>query len=847
MALAMAAPAFAQQAAGGGASTANDGSLPDIIVTAEKVSENLQTLSTAVVTFSGEDALRSGLPNVDQLLTGTSGIQTQPGPRGTNFTIRGFDGGGVVATSSDVSATGGVAVILDGVYQPRTELFRAGLLDVAQVEVLKGPQSTTIGGSSLIGAVNIVTRQPEFELGGTASLGIGNYNNRTATGVANVPLSETLAVRIAAQFLNRDGYVSSNAANLKSDTERLKLRWRPSDDFDLVLTAERSFNGGNGEYTGNLLYSGYWQPATATNVRPNGPTNQPATGVLGCANPNSSINPVTGFSNFSYATLGCPPAYVYIGSATDPTYRQRSDPWDDGLPKDAWPNNPRSDVTTQTYSARLDANLGFANLLVIPSYQHVRIDQEQAIQAARVPLLHQKQDTTQVDARLASQGESAFKWVFGGYYYYTNAPEVSGNEFFPSYNLFNNPGNPCPAPAAGVARNCYAWQSSKKISQETKSVYGNAQLTVLEGLRVLGGLRYQHDKKDLVSSGATGINGGSRDGPTGITFTYPLVVQGKWEEVNYRAGLEYDVLPSAMVYATYGTGYQPGIIPNIGNPAPTLKQTVKQATFGIKSDWFDKRLRVNIEAFSSRYANYVLANNTFSYGYNVANPAASSTGCTVVGRGVAASLSGGILCAADSPAADLLKSRGVDFDVTWNVTKNDRIDISAELLDTKVSGTHPGTLTVASIQAAVPAATAAQVLATYNGVIAAEQNGVDGQKLQNSPRWTINVSYQHRFELPGGSSLTPRVNWLHKTEYYSSGYGLGAGFTNNGPAVQPTYDLFNFYLTWASADSHYTISAYARNISNYPVLLNYNAGPKPYSAVTLGEPRTYGVTATARF
>lgn len=841
--------ALAQQAAPADRAAEDDADgLREIVVTAEKFAEPLQKASTSMLVFNGDNILRQALPNVDQVLTGQTGIQTQPGPRGTNFTVRGFDGGAGVTGSSDVAATGGLAIVIDGVYQVRSENLRSGLLDVGQVEVLKGPQSTTVGGSSLIGAINITERQPEFNWGGSGSFGTGNFGLFTGTAVLNAPLSSNLALRIAGQFTRRNGFVSSNAGDLDSNTQRIKLRWQASDWLNIVLGYERAYNGGNGEFTGNLLYKGSWKPATAANTTVLTPANT-NTAYLNCSLPNLGINQATGLSTVTYATLGCPPKYVWSYNANDPTYRERANPWDDGLPADGWPNDPRSITVAHTYSARIEANLGLADLTILPSHQKVTLDQEQAAQATRIPLSLSTQKTDQVEIRLASHNPDKFRWLLGGFYLYTNAPFYGGNETYPGYRAFN--GFPlCPATSTTT---CTSWSYSRVVSQRTYSTFANGQLELVKGLRALGGVRWEWDEKRLVSSGNNPISGGDRTGPTGITFADLVNVRAVWEDVSYRAGLEYDLADRVMVYGAYGTGYQPGFITaNSQNSPITKKQRVRTFTLGLKSEWFNRQVRLNVEAFSSRYTDYLLSNTNVAYGYVTTNPSSSFIGCSVNGgRGALASLTttGGVttLCATDTPNADLLTSKGVDIDLTWNATADDRFDISAEYLTTKIRGVSSN-ITTAAIQASVPAATAAQVLAAYNGIVAFEQSGLSGQTLQNSPSWTINVSYQHRFTLPGGSTLTPRVNWQHKTSYYTSGYGSGLGFQSaKDPSVQPTYNLFNANLNWASENGRYTIGAFIRNIGNYAVLLNYVTGPRPYSAVTLGEPRTWGLTGTVRF
>ncbi|GEM_PF-2418297 len=846
--------------------------LETVVITAEKRRADAQKTSLSVQTFAGDQLQKEGKKRIDEVLGGLPGVQVQAGATGATFNIRGLDGGNGAAAaglSADPSANPGVAIIIDGVYQVRPEAIRGGLLDVTRIELLRGTQSTNLGGNSLVGALSLVSNQPGFDYFAKASAEVGNFRRQAFSGVFNAPLGENHAIRFAFQSNRRDGYTSSNSDNEDTQTLRLKYRWEPSERLNLVLTAERNFIGGTGINQGNLLYQGYWVPATAANLLPVGPTGavtgKPGTTAtpLGCVSPpRNTSTPQT------YATLGCAPTYLFnIDPATAPTYRDRANPWDDGLPSGAFQNNPHTSNVLQTYSANLEYDTGIGLLTAIPSYQKFNRENVTRIQGPTANQAPMQQSTSQFDVRLTSPERYAntLKWLAGASWFRSDVSALNGFELYPGSAIGGTIAPPGTAPVLVTCplnttsrqnANCYVWGSTPQSLQTTQSGYGNATYLVVPTLRVLGGLRYQKDEKS-VSSSVFNYLGGSIAGPDGINFNYPAQGSNTWSKLTYRSGLEFDVAPTAMVYAAVATGYQPGQLSfdtsNAASPQVVAggASTLKQFTAGFKSRLLDNRLQLNIEAFASKFDKYQLNSSTVLQGVNVVTGAATGTCAHPQGTpiGTAATLSNSVLCAQDQPLPNL-SSKGVDVDVAWVITPLDRLVISAELLKTEVTAADVQTLTtqkiIDSIASRGGSVTAAQAQAAFDQVVAAEQSIV-GYRPSNSPKGSLSASYQHTFDLQGAGRLTPRVQAVYKTAYWTSGQGTSLPITNNGPAVQPKSTVWNAYLNWTSADGRVDVSAYVTNLTNEVVLQNLNTGPQPWWAVTLAPPRAFGVVSSVKF
>lgn len=197
----------------------------EIIVTAQKQAESLQDTSAAITALGGEDLVSSGVTNIRDLQAFVPSVRLQKENSATQVFIRGV-GQGLNYPQFDPPG----AINFNGVYIPR-EATGAPFNDVAQVEVLPGPQGTLYGRSSLAGVVNVNFKRPSFEFETEALAEIGNYDMYHVSLAQNIPLSDTLAVRAAADYSNRDGYLKSGADADDTLAARLSLLWEPSDDF----------------------------------------------------------------------------------------------------------------------------------------------------------------------------------------------------------------------------------------------------------------------------------------------------------------------------------------------------------------------------------------------------------------------------------------------------------------------------------------------------------------------------------------------------------------------------------------------------------------------------------------
>jgi len=215
--------------------------IEEIVVTARHRAENIQSVPISMSAIDGSaiaeqrintlQGLEYSVPNLVFGETGSSG-ETFVGIRGIGDFSRniGFDTR--------------VGVYIDGVFAGQSLAVDQGLIDIAQVEVLRGPQGTLFGKNSSSGVINIISNQPQLgETSGELRFGGGNLDTLTGQAVLNIPLGETAAARFSVLTQKQDGYVRNlytGKNNMSSDHTigRMRLRVKPNDDLDINLSVD---------------------------------------------------------------------------------------------------------------------------------------------------------------------------------------------------------------------------------------------------------------------------------------------------------------------------------------------------------------------------------------------------------------------------------------------------------------------------------------------------------------------------------------------------------------------------------------------------------------------------------
>lgn len=213
------------------------GGIPEIVVTAERQSERLQDVPIAVSAFTAQNLHQQQIVNpaaLEQSLPNVSFTKT-------NFTISSFTirGIGDLCTGTTCDSATGIAV--NDMPLVSTRLFESEFYDLERIEVLRGPQGTLFGRNATAGVVNFITAKPDLSgMHANGEFEYGNYNSKKLKAMFNLPVGDTIGVRLAGLWLNRGGFTKNIYNDTKIDGRKLyslrgTLSWEPDSDTRLDL------------------------------------------------------------------------------------------------------------------------------------------------------------------------------------------------------------------------------------------------------------------------------------------------------------------------------------------------------------------------------------------------------------------------------------------------------------------------------------------------------------------------------------------------------------------------------------------------------------------------------------
>jgi len=242
--------AEAETATAGVAGSEETGGLAEIVVTAERRTEDLQKVPISATVLGAKELKEEGVLGIQDLQSQTPGLSIQAAASSETFiNIRGV---GIQQTSP--TSSNGVAFYVDGMYVPSLIDTVDAFYDLANVEVLRGPQGTLVGSNSDGGAIFVNSVQPTFDkVKGYVEQTLGNYQDRRTEGAVNLPLSDMFAARIAFVYETRNSFTTNlgpepppgiipsaqnQPGNVDFEAVRLQLTFKPNDDFQATLRFE---------------------------------------------------------------------------------------------------------------------------------------------------------------------------------------------------------------------------------------------------------------------------------------------------------------------------------------------------------------------------------------------------------------------------------------------------------------------------------------------------------------------------------------------------------------------------------------------------------------------------------
>lgn len=379
-----AVPAVAQQAQSEAAVSAFNGGIEDIVVTAQKRSENVQSVPLAITALSGDGLVERNIVSVAGLASSVPNMTFGAYGGAARISIR-----GVGYDNIGQGQEGRVAYHLDGVYISRPADVMGTFYDVDRVEVLRGPQGTLYGRNATGGSINVVTRAPTDQFEGYVRLGYGNYNALTSEGALGGPVASGVRFRVAYTFERRDGYGENIVTGNEIDNARRRGA-RATLSFDLGAS-------------GRLDLSGDYYREKDRNYG----------------------NHYLGPANFAVVPFG-----LALGGYVASDVRDVANDFD-----------PINDRESYGFAARAEFDLGGATLKSISAYRHSDFTLSIDGDATSVPLAIVNYFTSaarQYSQELQISGDTgALKYIVGAYYF---DEKVTGGSYIPlNLRLFGGP------------------------------------------------------------------------------------------------------------------------------------------------------------------------------------------------------------------------------------------------------------------------------------------------------------------------------------------------------------------------------------------------------------------------
>lgn len=450
--------------------------------------------------------------------------------------------------------------------------------------------------------------------------------------------------------------------------------------------------------------------------------------------------------------------------------------------------------------ATMNVDLGFAKLTVIPAYRWTHYDVT-SMSGGFVLDIDEKSDQSSLEARLAAQS-GRLNWVIGAYYF---------NEKVKSDQSFDQASN----------------ETIIISDLDTRSfaAFGQATYSLTDNFRLTGGLRYTSDNKKqdtLVRS---------RPFVGFVPGVFPLVpiildlptialTDSTTNKVTWKAGVEFDAGPRSLLYASVSTGYKSGVLygalapNNISRPEELTAYTV-----GSKNRFLDNKLQLNLEAFYWEYKDQQI----------------SHLGPVAAAPGIFAPVF-------VTENAGALTIYGAEAEMLFQITPDDLFSANVQYLHTNYDSLRYQAYSSSGQTPAVGCAVSPTSLVGTSPAARIFDVDCSGRPGVNAPKWTVNLAYEHSFDL-GGSGII-RVG--ADTRIQSSRY-LTVDFLP--AASQDGFMKSNARITYETADARYAITAFVTNLENKFTYSGSVQSPVKNGVFynRVDPPRTYGIRASAKF
>lgn len=559
LAVTLATPlAFAQTGAG---TSAQAPRLEEVVVTSQRITENLQQVPISVTAINGDALDMRQIDGFDQLQYVVPGLTFGAGinSRQSASTIR-----GIGTSLFNIGIEGSVAMAVDGIILGREGAGLFDLSDVERIEVLRGPQGTLFGKNASAGVIAIKTRRPTDEFGGHIGVSYGSYDELSVNGAVSGPLSDSVNGRLSGYTNKRDGYItnvnpSAPERELNERDEygfRGKLDFAVADNLDILVGVD---------------YAKRDQASGALTLR-SGAVGGPGQGLLSTGVP--VIGPVT----------------AGAGIEAGPDNRQIA-------------SEGAFFSEMESYGGLVEVNwqLGDFDVMSLTGYREwTSLDNNDA-DLIPLPLLainsgDLEQDQFSQEIHLVSPRDQRFTYTVGAYYFEQQLSQLNTQAGTAGLDLL---GALPPGLLLGT-------DLDSSIDETNMALFGQGQFELTPQLSLIGGLRVL--RSELSGAIERSVTPGTVAPFAGQSVTTePLTAEVNDNAVAWRLGAQYFLSDDVNLFTTVSRGYKTGgIVSGLtvnattpgGNQLPTVEPEIPlQYEVGIRSTGWDGRLVSNFTAF----------------------------------------------------------------------------------------------------------------------------------------------------------------------------------------------------------------------------------------------------------
>ena len=793
--------------------TAVNAQLEEIVVTAEKRSENLQDIGLSVTGISSDGLKKGGITDVTRVDLLIPGVNFAFIGNDAKINVRGANSNNTFGDNASI-----VGVFADGVYKPRASQQTRQFYDIERLEFLRGPQGTLYGRNTFAGAMNLYTNKPDFD-GPSAGVDatFSSFNKFRGEGFVNFAASENLALRFAAVKQTSDGYVKNLAGpNLGADDKkgfRATALWNVSDTTEVIARYSHADEGGSS--LGVFSYGGICRPVNSAGLT------DATGGGLDCNNPRRG-------------GVGTTPFNVLGPYTVEQDFVNETDLSEDNL--------------TLEVNVDLD-NYSLKSITSYTDYESlVGADGDAGPNPFERLWFEENAESFTQEIQLTSENDSKFSWTTG-LYYSTDTVFFSFSDFRQTVDDRSGIGSVATVAADGSIISQPLFIASPLVSLNTSlnghfadatevesdyfGAYFQGEFAFSDQFRVIGGLRYNKEDKSVVGGSnfsaappvtvnplfAGGTSPAVVPSRPGSVFLYNLDVPGiassdeSYDNVSWRAGFEWDMSDSVLFYGTASTGFLSGSVNATRDD--TEEQESEVIEFGIKSRFFDETLQLNAAVHMTDYTNLLAQLQTI-------DPNTGNVGTTTRNGGE-------------------IEAQGVEIELTWVPTDEFTLNGNIAFLDSEYGDFGFGNLYQA-YSGPLPVIGGTSVTVNGQPTILGGVIQLEGQQTPWSPDVTLNINGSYVFDLGERGTVTPSFQIA-----YSDSYNVAGNLPIDPAGFQDSYTKTDLRLSWDSLDGDYSVEVFVENIEDEAVNARVNVGGNDFTQTSFLMPRNSGIRMRARF